>query len=298
MRARRGPRGPVLPAEWLGRLLTAARSESGKPLSRAAACLSVDAGTISKYEHGRLPVRPGRLVEMLDLYGISGARRDALVELGWESWRRGWWAEFARDVPSRSIDYAWLAGRATVIRSFDTMTLMGLVQTPEFATAVERAGDPDADERSIARAVRFRMGCQRVLDGERPPDVVIVLDESLLHRAIGGPEVMSAQLRHIADLMESGTIELRVLPYSTGAHGGRHGAFQIFDVPGLFPEVGYAETMIGPVFTETDGIHPFTRTYERLGEAAFGPDKSFELVTTAAEDIRPGSRAPRPLRAS
>lgn len=282
-----GRRGPTLRSQWLGRLLNEARAEGGKTLRDAAAYLAIDVSTMSRYEGGRIPAKPQHVDSLLDLYGISEVRRrDSLIELSREAWRHDWWDAYEGEVAQQIIDYAWLEDRATMIRSFDTMTVMGLVQTPEFAEVVARADDPDSDDHRIARGVRFRMERQRVFRKEPPPDVSIVLDECVLHRPIGGPGIMSAQLRHLADLMRSGTVELRVLPYAAGAHGGQGGAFKIFDLPGPFPQVGYAETIAGSTFVESGDIHRFVRTYERLREAAFDPGRSAELITAAAREMR------------
>lgn len=282
-----GKRGPTLRSRWLGGLLREARAESGKTLRDAAGHLAVDVSTMSRYESGRIPAQPRHVGALLDLYQISEARRrDALIELSREAWRHDWWDAYETDVFPSAIDHAWLEDRATVIRSFDTMTVMGLVQTPEFAEAVARSDDPDADDHRIARGVQFRMERQRVFRKESPPEVSIVLDECVLHRPIGGPAVMTAQLHHLTDLITSGTVELRVLPHSTGAHAGQYGAFQIFDLPGPFPWVGYAETMAGPVYVESSAVDRYTCTYDRLLASALSPQDSAARIETAAEDLR------------
>lgn len=126
---------------------------------------------------------------------------------------------------------------------------------------------------------------QRIFRRQPPPQVAIVLDECLLHHPIGGPRVMFMQLGRLVDLMKSETIEIRILPASTGAHPGQHGAFQIFDLPGPYPQAAYTETIAGPAFTASGDIHRFIGAYERLREAALDPDISAALITTAAREM-------------
>lgn len=43
------------------------------------------------------------------------------------------------------------------------------------------------------------------------------MDESVLHRVVGSPEIMRAQLEHLLTLLDEPAITLRVIPYSAGA---------------------------------------------------------------------------------
>jgi hypothetical protein len=55
-----------------------------------------------------------------------------------------------------------------------------------------------------------------------PPEIWAVLDETVIQRPVGGPEVMHGQLRHLIEVAErpNTTVTLQVLPLSTGAHPG------------------------------------------------------------------------------
>ena len=43
------------------------------------------------------------------------------------------------------------------------------------------------------------------------------MDESVLHRVVGGPAIMRAQLEHLLALIDEPAITLRIIPYSAGA---------------------------------------------------------------------------------
>lgn len=280
-----GKRPPTLRSQWLGQLLKEARTEAELTLQDAASYLSTDKGTMSRYESGHIPAKPQDVVALLNLYGVDDlARRDALIELSREAWRRDWWDGYHGQLVQKSIDYAWLEDRAITIRSFDSLTLPGLVQTPEFAEAVIRAHEPDKHDEYIQRGVEFRMERQRVLRKRHPPTVTSIIDEALLHRPIGGAETMAAQCERLLGLAEAGTVEIRVLPFAVGAHGGQQGAFQIFELPDPFPQVGYAETISGATYIESEGaVIEFVRAYDRLRKAALPADKSAALIAKAAK---------------
>ena len=65
------------------------------------------------------------------------------------------------------------------------------------------------------------------MDRETPPDLRLVLDEPVLHRAIGSAKIMAAQLEHLADMSCRPMVTVQVVPAGLGAHGGLLGAFII-----------------------------------------------------------------------
>src|SRR6185312_17520307 len=105
---------------------------------------------------------------------------------------------------------------------------------------------------------------QSIFRSDSPPRLCAILDEAVLHRQIGGRECMAAQLRHLADLADRPNIELRVLPFSAGAHASPTGAFRIFNIEKPFPEVGYAETPKGAIYVESPDSQRFVRMYDEL----------------------------------
>lgn len=278
--------GPTLRAQWLGELLKQSRTTASKTLRDAAAYLTLDPATVSRYESGVIPAKPQDVVALMTLYGVDDpARRQWLEQLSRESWRKGWWDGYHGELSGRFVDYAWLEDRATTIRSFDSLTLPGLVQTPEFAEAVIRADSPDQDERYIERGVEFRMERQRILRKDAPPKITIILDEALLHRLIGGRTVMRAQLRHLSGLADEGRVELHILPFTAGAHGGQQGAFRLFTLPEPFPEIGYAESMTGSTYVESEEAERLARAYDRVLKAALSPSKSVARLARTAKEM-------------
>ncbi|MGW0588248.1 DUF5753 domain-containing protein [Streptosporangium sp. NPDC002607] len=107
-----------------------------------------------------------------------------------------------------------------------------------------------------------------MLDAESAPSIEIVLDEAVLHRMIGGPKVMRAQLEHLAKSMSRPNVTVRVLPFATGAHASPEGAFTIFDMPEPYSDASYVETRGGAVYTEAEGAEIFARAYDSLRSTA------------------------------
>ena len=105
---------------------------------------------------------------------------------------------------------------------------------------------------------------QAILAEQRfPPQIWCVLDESVLRRAVGGPEVMRAQLLRLIELTELANVEIQVLPDEAGAHAADEGTFMILDYPAEFaPDPGtvYVQTRQQGIYYDSRRRWPTTAT--------------------------------------
>ncbi len=200
-------------------------------------------------------------------------------------WQKGWLDPYRRTLNTSFIDYAWVEARASEVRSYDGLVLAGLLQTREYAEAAIRAVDPDEPEATIARGIEYRIERQRVLDRERPFLFRGVIDEGVLRRPVGGPQVMRAQLARLRELAAHDRVTLRVLPFGAGAHAAHNGAFQVFTQPYPYALVGYAETLGGSLFTESDDAERFARAYDALEKASLDPGESIALFAALEKEL-------------
>lgn len=91
--------------------------------------------------------------------------------------------------------------------------------------------DPAEKAAALDALVEVRLARQEVLRSERPLELSAVIDESVLHRTIGGPEVMRGQLAALREAAALPHVVLQVLPYTSGEHIGLTGPFVIFSFP-------------------------------------------------------------------
>ena len=131
-------------------------------------------------------------------------------------------------IPGWFADWLGRKREATSVRIWQPIIVPGLLQTAEYAEALfvgERKGI-DAD--ALADLVAARIGRQVIFDKPEPPDLWVVLDESVLQRLIGSPKVMYDQLTHLGgDVRTEPYILIQVVPASAGAHGGLACAFMV-----------------------------------------------------------------------
>jgi transcriptional regulator with XRE-family HTH domain len=279
--------GPTLRAQWLGQQLKDLREQAGYTLRQAAEFLERDPSTVSRFESAEYPVRRADLMALLDFYTVLDKhRREALLTLREDVWRKGWWDRYAEEVDRRFIDYVWLESRAREIHTFDNTLLLGLLQTRDYARAVIAAADFDANPEQVDRWVELRMTRQGILASDDPPRLVSIIDEAVLRRVVGGPEVARAQLRHLAECTRRSNVDIRVLPFSAGAHASPAGAFRILSLQDPYPDVAYAETLAGAVYVEAPDVKPFVQAYDRLYQVSLDPKKSAELISASAKELQ------------
>jgi transcriptional regulator with XRE-family HTH domain len=278
-------RKPTLRAQWLGQTLKAMRERSHLRLKDSAEYLQRDVSMVSRFESGIYPIRRGDVYALIDLYGIEDRKqRELLLQLSDEVWQTGWWEKHTEDVSASTIDYVWLEDRSEQLRIYGAMTVVGLLQTSEYAEALIRAADPDAASSQISRWVQLRLRRQELLDRAEGYRLEVVLDEAALRRPVGGPEIMCRQLEHLLDKSPNHGIEVRVLPFSAGAHSSPDGSFTLLKMPEPFPEVAYVESPAGAIYAESSEAERLARRYDRLKQSSLNPEESAALITRLAEE--------------
>ncbi|WP_424531930.1 helix-turn-helix domain-containing protein [Sphaerisporangium viridialbum] len=277
-------KGPTLRAQWLGKQLRELREAAKLTLKDAGDYIQRDPSSLSRMEQGITPMRVPDVLTLLNLYGVSDANlREGLERLSRDIWQKNWWDGYADAFTGRIIDHAWLESRAGQLCSYDAMVVPGLLQTCQYAEAVIRAADPNKPQERIQLWAEFRLNRQQVLSGDAPLRLSVVLDEAVLHRGVGGVEVLRNQLRHLITLVERPNISIRVLPFHAGASASPEGPFTIINMPEPYPDVAYIETRAGGLYVEGDEMEHFAQAYDRLHNSTLAPDDSVALIRAAAE---------------
>jgi hypothetical protein len=173
--------------------------------------------------------------------------------------------------------------QAMRIRTYQCQVVDGLVQTEEYARALIRAAQPRASQDRIEALVAARMARQSIFRGENPPYFWTILDEAVLRRPIGGPEVMAVQLERLLKESASPNATVQILPYSAGAHAATDGSFTLWSYPDR-PDVLYVEGLSTATLREgvTD-VENARLTYDLLQAAALPSEQSADMIRNALE---------------
>ncbi|WP_316742975.1 helix-turn-helix transcriptional regulator [Streptomyces sp. MK7] len=189
-------------------------------------------------------------------------------------------------LPNWFQPYAEMEAKATYISTYQAQLIYGLLQTEEYARAVLATGMPDDLEGLLAA----RMERQRILEREQPPLAWVILDEAVLHRPIGGREVMRRQLEHLLKFTGHRWQQVQVLPNSTGEHASLAGSFTVMRFEDD-PDVVYTEDLIsGHVTANPETVREAALRYARLQATALSVEDSAALITRVMEE-RYGDRS-------
>jgi transcriptional regulator with XRE-family HTH domain len=236
-------RTPVGARRRLGAELRRLRTKSGLTLDQVAGQMTCSTSKISRLETGKgIPKAPD-VRELMRIYKVtSDEERDLLLRLVHEGREHGWWERltegvhperFFLDAPDR---YTSLESAASGVSSFEPAVLHGLLQTPEYTRALMGVVLPHHEVHEIERLVELRQQRQLALVERDPPlHLHAVIDEAVLHRGVGTPAVMTAQLRAIVEHSTLPNVTVQVMPFEQGFHRAHVGSFVIIEFP---PEAG------------------------------------------------------------
>ena len=131
-------------------------------------------------------------------------------------------SSFLPDVDDTIADYfeaaRQLEQQATEIREFALTFVPGILQTEAYARAILGTTFPPRSDEERDRHVVTRLERAKILDDPVTPVVWALLDETVVRRPVGGPEVMAEQIRHIVHLVEDKRVRVHILPLGLGAH--------------------------------------------------------------------------------
>ncbi|WP_055486710.1 helix-turn-helix transcriptional regulator [Streptomyces sp. WMMB 322] len=274
-----GRTAPTVGQMVLGMRLRDLREAAGCSFAEAAAALSVNTTTVRRMEKAEVGLKPPYVEKLLKTYGIPENEITAFLELVDEANRPGWWQGFRDVLPSWFSLYVSLEGEASLIRAYEPHCVHGLLQTEEYARALLRTGFPNAGEEELGRRVALRMERQELLRRTDAPRLWVVLEEQVLRRHVGTPQVMRGQIDRLIESAALPHVTVQIIPFAAGAHPAMFGPFQLFrfEIPEL-PDIVYAESLSGAVYyDERRDTTVYLEALDRIGAQA-APARSTEAL--------------------
>jgi transcriptional regulator with XRE-family HTH domain len=269
-------RSPTVRRRELGEQLRMLRNEQGLTVEQVAERLLCSPSKISRMETGQRNATLRDVRDLCVLYGITQqADRDRLMTLAREARQQGWWQSY--DLSYKT--YAGLEFEATAIDDFQSSVVPGLLQTPEYARAGHLGTFPVLGPDEIERQIEAKLTRQEILTRtERPPEFRTVLDEAVLHRLTGGPDVMKAQLGRLVEASRLPNVTIQVIPFAVGAHPGVESNFNILRLPAASGVV-FVEGLSGSTYLErSEDLERYGQVFAILQGVALSPQDSIDLI--------------------
>ncbi len=193
-------------------MLRSLRLGAGLTADEVALRLGFSRSKVSRLENGRRGASDVDIRQLCELYQVDDEHRLRLSELAAEGRQR-------MERPPFSLphsDYIELEAEAEAISDYGLAIVPGLLQTPEYARAIVSTGVPAQQQRIVDERVQTRMARQQRLCVEEAPAFEAILDESVLHRVVGNPDIMVGQLRRLLEMSQLPNVTIRVVPYDVG----------------------------------------------------------------------------------
>ncbi|GDY32880.1 helix-turn-helix domain-containing protein [Gandjariella thermophila] len=279
--------GPTARRIVLGAQLRRLREAAHISRADAGYAIRGSESKISRMELGRVRLKERDVADLLSLYGVTDeTERQSLLRMARLSNEHGWWYRYGDLMPSWFQDYVGLEESASLIQTYEVQFVPGLLQIEEYARAIASHGRPESESDEVDRRVALRMRRQGVISRPNPLRLWAVIDESVVHRPIGGRPVLRKQIEHLLEITGQPNVTLQVLPYELSGYAAE-GAFSVlrFAEPEL-PDLVYIEHLGGALYLDKpEEIELYSAVVDRLAVDALTPAQTRQRLSKLRAEL-------------
>jgi transcriptional regulator with XRE-family HTH domain len=262
----------------LGKRLRELRTRHSLTVEEVAERLLCSATKISRLETGARRPSLRDVRDLCALYSVDEATSAQLMSIARVAREQGWWTQYG----DLNLDpYIGLEQEATAITCYSMYYVPALLQTEEYARAIIKGIVPNIDENVHQQRIEARMRRQQLLGSGNRPRYRMLVDEAVLHRHVGGPAVMAAQLDRVLEVVRQAKATIQVVSFDVGAHAAQDSNFVLleFGEEANLPPVVYVEGLVGSQYLERRAeIARYREAIEHLRDSALSPRDSIVRV--------------------
>ncbi|WP_330233289.1 Scr1 family TA system antitoxin-like transcriptional regulator [Nocardia sp. NBC_00508] len=288
------PAAPSVPRRQVARILSKLHRESGLYIKDVAEQVNLHHATVTKMLKGQpCKLKPIYIDKLCDIYHATPETRANVKTLAAEAESaRGWWHAFSDTESTDKLStYIALEGTASALMMYQSARIPGLLQTEDYARALLRTS-PELTPEEVERHVQVRMRRQAVLT-ESQPRFDAILDENVIRRALGDPQLASGQLRHIIEVSALPNVSIRLVPFDVGIYRGiEAGPFIILEfaeTADLEPEppVVYIEAGVGSAlyFEKREQVDRYRHSWGAIEWSALSAAKTRAYLSKIAKEL-------------
>lgn len=259
-------------ARGLGAEIRKIRESLDRSLESLAGPVGLSISTLSRIENGQRLCRADELISILTVLGVTGKERERLLRLSRDGGRFSWLG-LGEDLANQFTALTSYEDDAVRIRVVQPLAVPGLLQTAPYARTLLESGDSS----DVEAMVQGRLLRQSNLSRPTLQSYLAVIDESVICRQIGSPQVMAHQLQHLLSVGTWAQVTIRVVPFERGWHRGLDGPFQIFDLQQK-DQVIYFEAQASGVFFEGQETASFQAALKNVISHSLEPEESAALI--------------------
>ncbi|MEW2548971.1 helix-turn-helix transcriptional regulator [Streptomyces sp. NPDC047002] len=249
-----------------GKQLKLLRQRAGLEREAFGRLVGYSPSSIASFEQGRRIPSP-RAIEkadrVLDAGGVLMALKDEVA--------RAQYPAFFRDM-------AALEAKAVGLCEYAIQVAPGLLQTDEYAQAVLRQRRPVLDDGVIEERLTGRLARQAIYTRRPAPLLSFLIEESVLHRPIGGRAVLRGQLEQILLVADNRNVDVQIMPTDREDHVGLDGGFTMIDM-NKGKRLAYTESQeASRLYSDHVKVHELGARYGILRAQALTPRESLSHI--------------------
>ena len=271
------------------------RLECGVSAEEAADELGISLATMSRIENGKTSVGVSAVRALCAMYEHPELA-EAFAALAKSSKAKSPYRAFSDVIPEWFDVYIGLEQAAASFRWYEAQLVPGILQTGDYARTVVRTDHPEDAEVDVDRRVQLRLKRQALLTRRhKTPTWEIILDEGIVHRPIGGSEVMCEQLQRLREVADLPNVTLGIVPFDAGVHTGvTSGPFVLLDFPintgrrqPKEPTTVYVEGFTGALYSDEQAhIEKYQIAFDGMRRVVLPEVKAKALLERAMKEMK------------
>ncbi|MGC4945166.1 helix-turn-helix domain-containing protein [Streptomyces sp. DT224] len=251
----------------IGAQMAMFRRASGLTQATLADQFGVSEDTIASIEQGRRPLQMDFAMLLDRLLETKGALKVAVEKV-----------PRVERFPLFVQDYMEHEQEAISLHSYQNQVVPGLLQTEGYARAVFKSLYPPLEPEEVEERVKNRMQRRALLERKPRPMLSFLLEEVILHRPIGGPEILREQIVHLREYAELPFLSLQIMPTSRQTHAALDGPMVLLETPD-HDQVAYIEGQrVSYLIDEPEEVSVFQQKCGMLRSQAHSPEESARLM--------------------
>ncbi|MEV7390195.1 MULTISPECIES: helix-turn-helix transcriptional regulator [unclassified Streptomyces] len=262
-------RKPKRVGSWhaVGALVAHYRKQTRLTQEQFAEMANLHVDTVGSIEQGRLALQSDRAEQFDELLGTGGALTVLVARMP----VRERIVQFAQGLVDHEQE-------AVSLLSYEVQVVPGLLQTRDYCRTVFEYRYPAIGSETAEQWVNARMERQLVWQRDRPPVGHFVLEESILRRKVGSPEVMREQIRQILEYTEPVHMSVQIMPMDRTPHCGLAGPMLLLETP-EHERLAYLEVHRASLLVDDpEDVSDYHHKYGMLRSQALSPDESVSLL--------------------
>lgn len=251
----------------IGAQLAMFRRAAGMTQASLAERCCVSDDTIASIEQGRRPLQLDFAIMLDELLETKGALKVAVEKV----------PEKER-FPAFVQDFVEYEQEAVSLLSYQNQVVPGLLQTEDYARAVFDSLYPPLEAEELDERVANRLNRRALLERKPRPMLTFLIEEVVLHRPLGGPEVLREQIRCLREYARLPFVSIQIVPTARQTHAALDGPMVLLETPD-HDQLAYIEGQrVSFLVDDPDEVSVLQQKCGMLRSQALSPEESIRLL--------------------